>query len=179
MRVLLKDPQQWLQDHLNEFKHSTGKKRMTSFPSSQGGGPGRSQPPAVTRRKSGKQPRIWGLWERRPRGFYGNGRRRWPSAGLAGDGAAELRTQEAGEMPGPALQRGAGAMASAGLVEQVRVCHSRAPMPGSPGGRGGGGRAAATHPRPFLASPLGAAETSGAQRRQTSPRRQSTLFLPR
>lgn len=148
---------------------------MTPFPSSQGGGPGRSQPPAVTR-KYRKQPRIWGSGRsKRPSRFYGNERRRWPSAWLAGDRAAELRQQEAGEWLGPAPPRGAGAIASAVPAEQGGVCHYRAPTrePRRASGKKSGCRA----PPPLPSVSTGNGRNFGGAE-ETSPRSQSTLYLP-
>lgn len=112
-----------------------------------------------------------GLWEKRPSRFYGNERRRWPSAQVGGDRAAERRKRGAGETLGPPHSReGLGAIASAVAVPvpagQGGVCRYRAPR----------GSLGAAHPRPFLASPLGTAETSRAQRKHPHGVRVHCIF---
>lgn len=95
--------------------------RMTRFSLSQGG-PGGSQPPAVTQ-SYGKQPRNLGLREKRPSRFYGNERRGWPSTFLAGDRAMELRKQEAKQRKGSAQHCREGLSARPPAARRSRVCN--------------------------------------------------------
>ncbi|ELK11510.1 hypothetical protein PAL_GLEAN10024976 [Pteropus alecto] len=94
---------------------------MTRFSLSQGG-PGGSQPPAVTQ-SYGKQPRNLGLREKRPSRFYGNERRGWPSTFLAGDRAMELRKQEAKQRKGSAQHCREGLSARPPAARRSRVCN--------------------------------------------------------
>lgn len=146
---------------------------MTPFPSSQGGGPGRSPPPAVTR-KYRKRPRSWGSgrsvlagsMETRDAGGLAPGWLETAAQTGGGENARPPRTAERGSGPSPPRSR-----RRRGRAGSAATAHPR----GSLGGRVGR-RAAAAHPRPFLASQLGTAETSGAQRKHPHGVRVHCIF---
>lgn len=128
------------------------------------------------------------LRERRPSRFYGNERRGWPSAFLAEDRPAELRKQEAGEAAQPCTaetlgggpSRGKGG-SGRGLRQQPTNAGAELSEAGRVGTNGGCGRQEkrappALNPSPFPISQPGAAETSGAMRKQPQRVRVHCVF---
>lgn len=138
---------------------------MTPFSSSQGGGPGRSQPPAVTRKHS-KRPRKWGSGRSVPVGSMETRDAGGLAPGPAGDRLPSCANRRRGKRSAPrTAERGSGPappQRRRSTAGSATAAHPRG-EPRRAGERGG--RAAAAHPRPFLASQLGTAETSGAQRK--------------
>lgn len=110
-------------------------------------------PTTCTDAKLWKAAKNLGLRERRPSRFYGNERREWPSASLAGDRAAELRKQEAREAAQPCTAEALGAVPAAARAERGGVCgcspSTRAPS--------AAGRASANQRRLRKASEVGTA----------------------
>lgn len=143
---------------------------MTPFPPSQGGGPGRSPPPAVTW-KYRKRPRSWGSGRSVPVGSMetrdaGGLAPRWGETELlsganGGRGKRSApRTAERGSGPSPPRWR---CRCRRGRAGSAATAHPR-------------GSLGAAHPRPFLASPLGTAETSRAQRKHPHGVRVHCIF---
>lgn len=156
--------------HLNMFKNSPRKKRMTPFPPSQGGGPGRSPPPAVTW-KYRKRPRSWGSGRSVPVGSMetrdaGGLAPRWGETELlsganGGRGKRSApRTAERGSGPSPPV-------AVPVPAGQGGVCRYRAPT---------------REPRRRAPPPLPSVSTGNGRNfagtEEASPRSQGTLYLP-
>lgn len=110
----MQPPQSRDPDRSGLLTKATGETRLTPFPpvtgrwACGGGGGGGSRPPAPTLHHD-KQPRD--SRERRPSGFYGNGRRGRPSAFLAGEAEPpswreppSCANGRRGQPPQPALQ---------------------------------------------------------------------------